>query len=459
MKAGGRPYHVAVVGGGLAGMAAALECADAGLQVTLLERRARLGGLTWSFRHDGRWIDNGQHVFLHCCHEYLSFLERIGASGDVYTPGRLDVPVVAPAAQPGGHPRIGRIRRSSMPAPLHLVASLARYRHLAPRERARLGQAALGLRRLDLSDPALDNESFGAWLARHGQKPDAIERLWDLICIPTVNLPAAEASLAMAAKVFQTGLLTSRLAGDIGWSRVPLARLHGGRASLALARAGVEVRLGAAVVGIEPGWTVRFTRGELEADAVVLAVPHTVAPDLLPPGSLPLQDRLADLGTSAIVDVHLLFDRPVTAWPMFAGVCSPVQFVFDRTESSGLEPGPASPQYLAVSLSAADALLSRHPGDLISSTRAELTRLLPEASTARLLDGLVTKERAATFRAAPGTARLRPQPRTAHRALAVAGAWTDTGWPATMEGAVRSGRHAASVILQELSGYPIQEAA
>jgi squalene-associated FAD-dependent desaturase len=464
--------QVVVIGGGLAGLAAALECADRGARVTLLERRNRLGGLTWSFQHDGRWIDNGQHVFLRCCDQYLWFLDRIGAASDVELPDRLDIPVVAPPATPGGTARWGRLRRTDLPAPFHLAASLLRYPHLTRRDRLGLGRAVWALRGLDLADPALDDESFGAWLRRHGQSAGAVSGLWDLITVPTVNLPAEEASLAMAAKVFQTGLLTDTGAADIGWSRVPLGQLHGERAARALAQAGVEVRLGVQVERIErggpPGWGWRFgiDAGDatLGADAVVAAVPHDVAGGLLPVGSIAHQDRLDELGTSAIIDVHLVFDRPVTRWPLLAGLHTPVQWVFDRTESSGLATtadgpqGPQGPQYVAVSVSAADGLISRRPDELVPWVTAELTRLLPEAGGARVLDSLVTKERKATFRARPGTAPLRPGPRTAWPGLAVAGAWTDTGWPATMEGAVRSGRAAAACLTaQQTLDYPDTE--
>ena len=452
-----RHRQVVVVGGGLAGLAAALDCADGGAHVTMLERRSHLGGLTWSFRHGGRWVDNGQHVFLRCCTAYLSFLDRIGAAADVTLPERLDIPVVAPPAAPGGPARWGRLRRSDLPAPLHLAGSLLRYPHLTPRERLGLGRVVWSLRALDLQDPALDQESFGAWLARHGQSAGAVAGLWDLITVPTVNLPAAEASLAMAAKVFQTGLLTERGAADMGWSRVPLGQLHGQRAGAALAQAGVEVRLKTRVERIEPmgplaapgGFGVRTGDGTLRADAVICAVPHDDAGAILPSGSIVRQDRLGELGTSAVIDVHLVFDRPVTRWPLLAGVRSPVQWVFDRTESSGLG-GPAvrtGPQYVAVSVSAADDLLGRRPDDLVTWITAELGRLLPETGRARVVDSLVTKERNATFRARPGTADLRPGPRAAWPGLAVAGAWTDTGWPATMEGAVRSGRAAAAACL------------
>lgn len=483
------PVTVAVVGGGLAGLAAALECADAGARVTLFERRNHLGGLTRSFPHSGHWVDNGQHVFLRCCNEYLRFLDRIGSSADVEMPARLDLPVVAPGARPGDPPQVAHLRRSDLPPPLHLLRSLMGYPHLTVQERLGLGRALIGLKRLGAEDPDLDAESFGSWLARHGQSASAVAALWDLITVPTVNLPAAEASLAMGAKVFRTALLETAGAADIGWSRVPLARLHGERSARALARSGVEVRLGVQVTNVEPGagsaarqiqvdagseaeigYMIRTAGGSFPVDGVIVAVPHREAAGLLPPGTLAGQDRLDRLGSSAIVDVHLVFDRPVTNWPLMAAVRSPVQWVFDRTASSGMgERGGRGAQYLAVSLSAADRLLGCHPDSLVPTITSALIRLLPAAGDAHLIDTLVTKERHATFRAVPGTAGLRPKPATARRGLAVAGAWTDTGWPATMEGAVRSGRAAARACLAgsfppvrpgpRLLGQPIEEVA
>jgi squalene-associated FAD-dependent desaturase len=438
--------HVVVVGGGLAGIAAALQCADSGARVTLLERRNHLGGLTWSFRHGELWVDNGQHVFLGCCTSYLDFLTRIGAETDVVGPGRLDVPIVAP----GLRPKVGRLRRSSLPPPLHLLRSLLANPHLPVADRLALGRAVLALRRLRLDNPELDAHTFGSWLESRGQSTRSLSAVWDLITIPTVNLPAAEASLAMGAMVFKTGLLATAGAADIGWSRVPLGVLHGQRAAAALDRAGVEVRVGVRVESVEAepdgGYTVN-AGGALRADGVVIALPHLETARVLPPSAVRHQARLSDLGTSAIVDVHLVYDRRVTDWPIMAALDSTAQWVFDRTESAGLDSG----QYLAVSVSAADSLLGEHPEELVRRVSRDLERLLPRARPARIVDSLVTKERQATFRAVPGTAALRPGPRTAYPGLSLAGAWTDTGWPATMEGAVRSGHAAAAACLRDLA--------
>jgi hydroxysqualene dehydroxylase len=436
--------RVAVVGGGLAGVAAALAAADAGAQVVLFERRSTLGGLTWSFQRRGLWLDNGQHVFLRCCTAYRSFLDRIGAADQVILQDRLAIPVLSP----GG--AASSITRSRLPAPLHLAGSLLRYRHLSVAERAALLRPVMALRRLDPDDPTLDTQTFGHWLAGHGQSPRAIERLWDLIALPTINVPASEASLALAVKVFRTGLLDRSDGADLGWSAVPLRQLHGENSARALASSGVEVRLGSRVDGVtsteDGGWSVATsgpagTPGpSVPADAVILATPAETATRLAPAGAVP---SMEGLGASPIVNVHLILGRRVTDLPLAAGVGTPIQFLFDRTSSSGLTRG----QCLSISLSGADAYIGRRPEDLVRSFRQALDELIPAARRAELVDGTVSREHAATFRGGPGIASLRPPSRTGQLGLALAGAWTDTGWPATMEGAVRSGRSAAWVVM------------
>jgi hydroxysqualene dehydroxylase len=433
--------HVVVVGGGLAGIAAALDCVAGGARVTVLEVRPRLGGAAYSFVRDGLSLDNGQHVFLRCCEEYLDLLDRLGARTNTTIQRRLDVPVIAP----GG--RVGRLRRSALPAPLHLAPSLARYRHLSPSDRWRSARIALAMRRLDPSDRALDDRSFGDWLAQRGSSPAAVEGLWDLIARPTLNLPAAEASLAQAIEVFRLGLLSVADAGDIGWALVPLGDLHDLPARRALAAVGADVRVRWRAERVAPatpgGWYVTGNGETIAADAVIVAVQHQRVEALLPPHALG-ERRPAALGSSPIVNLHVVYDRPVMALPFAAAIESPVQWVFDRTRSSGLARG----QLLSLSLSAADDDLARCAEELRARYVPAVAALFPAAASARVERFVVTREHIATFRATPGAARNRPSARTAMRGLVLAGAYTDTGWPATMEGAVRSGRAAAREALR-----------
>ena len=475
-----------MVGGGLAGLAAALCAADAGMKVTLLERRHRLGGATWSFERNGIWYDNGQHVFLRCFESYLWFLERIGSAHKVFLQSRLDVPVLR-VESPASVIK-GSIRRTASPAPLHLMRSLLHYPHMTGRERINAARTALALRKLDPDKRLLDGKTaavlrsetemepqegnaalqiddvtFGQWLRARGESENAIRSLWNLITLPTANLPADQVSLQLAAKIFVTGLLTDSSAADIGWSAVPLSELHADAAAATLRNLGAEVRTKAAVEKItaEP-LGVRCDGEHLPADAVVAAVPHTAA-DILPEGSVKQQSRLSELGESPIINVHLVYDQPVTDLPLAAALGSEAQFVFDRTAAAKLNGGSGEssnagkagnsatdPQCLGISLSAADEYLSWSPAELVEHMAAEVAKLFPKARGQQPRDCMVTREVSATFRGVPGTASLRPAAETNHAGLFVAGAWTDTGWPATMEGAVRSGIAAADLALRHV---------
>jgi len=478
-----------VIGGGLAGITAALGLADAGVEVTLLERRPRLGGATASFQRGDLTVDTGQHVFLRCCSEYLSLLRRLGVRDRVALQDRLDVTVLAPGGVRA------RLRRDRLPAPTHLTRSLTGYRHLPPADRLRAVRGALVLRSLDPDDRSLDTQTLGEFLTRHGQTDTGIDAFWDVFATAALNLPASQASLQLAARVFRTGLLDAADAGDIGWSAVPLGELHGEAGRRALDAAGVTVRTRVAVRGPVPntagpdrpgpaadgpaadgrdggsrgagdrdaggwgaggwdaggwdagGWVVHTDGGPVTGDAVVVAVPSGDAAGLLPPGAIPVPERLSALGSSPIVNVHTVYDRPVLPLPFVAAVRSPVQWIFDRTGPSGLAEG----QYLAVSVSAADGWVDRPTEEVRAVFLPALADLLPRARSARVREFFVTRERRATFRQGLGSNALRLGASTALPGLVLAGAWTDTGWPDTMESAVRSGRSAVRAVLEHLT--------
>jgi len=440
--------RVVVIGGGLAGIACALDCASAGASVTLVEVRRRLGGAAYSFERDGLHIDNGQHVFLRCCGAYRALLARLGSEQLTSVQPRLQIPVLCPDRAPV------LLQRGSLPAPAHLAGALARYPHLTLAERLGAARAAFGLMRLDPDDRALDASTFGAWLVRHGQGPRAVGALWDLIALPTLNLPAAQASLALAAFVFRTGLLSSRDAGDIGFHRATLGETIDAPARRALRDAGVQVRLGWRARRLERSANGIEVHGQhadgpdgLSARAAVVAVPHTRAASLLEPLLGEPARRLSELGSSPIVNLHVVYDRRVCDVPFAAGVGTPVQYVFDRTSAAG---APAGCQYLAVSLSAAEREMAMSVDALRERYLPALRALFPRAREAKVERFLVTREHAATFRAAPGVAALRPVSVSAIPGLALAGAWTATGWPATLEGAVLSGHAAAASVLGDL---------
>ena len=462
------PRRVVVIGGGLAGITAAIALAEAGAAVTLLEARPRLGGATTSFNRGALVVDTGQHVFLRCCTAYRGLLTRLGMTGSVRIQDRFDVTVLSPdgAAQ---------LRRNALPGPLHMGAALARYPRLSLAERARVTRAALAMRMLNPADPALDRQRLGDWLAAHGQNERTRRVLWDLFTVSSLNIAGDDASLALAATVVKTALLGKKDAADIGVPLAPLGELHGTAGLALLRRLGAEVRLGVKAAAVEvagpaetggPRYQIRLARGEdsgagdpdgavgpgtIAADGVVIATPAYTAAKLVPAAAGVPSGTWADLGTSPIINVHVIYDRRVTRLPFAAAVDSPVQWLFDRTEISGFGASSRG-QYLAVSLSAAEPYVDVPAAQLRELFVPALAGLLPGARDARVSEFFVTRERRATFRQGPGCGRLRPRAATALPGLALAGAWTDTGWPDTMEGAVRSGLNAAIELRRGIGG-------
>jgi squalene-associated FAD-dependent desaturase len=461
--------HVVVIGGGLAGITAALALRDAGAEVTLLESRPRLGGAATSYARAGMMIDNGQHVFLRCCTSYAALLARLGVTGSVAIQDRFDVTVLTPDGR-------ARLRRSALPSPLHLAKALAGYRLLSLAERARVGRAALAFRFADPASTALDGQPLGAWLAARGQGERARRRLWDLFIISALNIDGDQASTALAAKVIKTALLGRSNAADIGMATVPLGRLHADATADLLGRLGAQIRLGARATAVERaadgGFLVRLGRGEradvdtedlpdstdgdaVPADGVVLAVPPEQAARLAGTAGVTQTAAWTGLGYSPIVNVHVIYDRQVSDLPFAAAVDSPVQWVFDKTKQAGLETG----QYLAVSVSAADDLVDVPTAAIRELFVPALERLFPAAAKASIKDFFVTRERRATFRQGPGCGALRPGAGTPVPGLVLAGAWTATGWPDTMEGAVRSGHNAARELTSALAAMPASDLA
>ena len=441
--------HVTVIGGGLAGISAAADLADRGWRVTLLESRPRLGGAAYSFDRDGAIADTGVHVVLRCYDAYLGLLRRMGVADLVPIQPRMCITVLRAGAMPS------MLRRGGWgPAPAHLVPALMGYRELSIRERAAAARVALAARRLDPDEPRWDDVPLARWLRRHGQGQHGIEALWGLLCVAALNIDPAYAPTGLMARVWRTGLLDRIDSGDIGVPAAPLSQVHDAPARALLARLGVDCRIGCRATGIHrgaAGFTVHTRSGDVESDAVVCAVPHRHAATLVPDGAAPGRGEWQHLGASPIVNVHLHLDRPVTGDALapagFAAVLgSSLQWIFDRTSAAGL-PG----QYLVSSVSAADEAIKRPAADLLARARSEMDALFPGASSARLIDGFVTREPHATFRQTTGSGRYRPAAATSWPGLVLAGSWTATGLPDTLEGAVRSGQRAAAA-LDEANG-------
>ncbi len=439
-----RGARVVVAGGGLAGIAAAIEATARGAHVTLIERRPFLGGKAFSFTdpRTGAELDNGQHVHLGCCTAYMGLLGRLGSIGltTLQTSLRVDVRDRAGTR--------GVLTARRLPAPLHMGPSFARYALLSRAERLRALRALGAIAALGRDGrAALDDVSFGEWLRGHGQRDAAIERFWDVVILPTCNDRSDRVSAALAAFVITEGLMRTRTGGAIGWALVGLSHLVDAPTRWHLIRAGGAVVTGHAVTMADGAGVTLDDGRRIDADAVVLALPPGRARAACP-AALPTDPAL---GESPIVNVHLWYDRPVLDRPVLAVVDSPVQWMFDRTAIAGNDlPG----QHVALSLSAARAEMGVPRAELAEVMDREVRALLRPARAASLREWAVIKDARATFAPSPGQALRRPGARTAVGGVVLAGNWTATGWPATMEGAVRSGLTAVAEITSQIAGAP-----
>ncbi|HET7556289.1 MAG TPA: hydroxysqualene dehydroxylase HpnE [Gaiellaceae bacterium] len=397
---------VVVVGGGLAGLSAALELVDGGHEVELHEARPTLGGAVQTLpRREGDPEpppDNGQHIALACFTEYVRFLERVGEAKGVWR-RRLELPVVDERG------------RTAVIAPSALA--LLRYRHVTLGDRLRIVRA---LARWGEAG----GETFADALRARGQSQAAIDRFWDVFIRPALNLPSAEASAAAGDFTVRTALLGDRRDSDLLLPMAPLGELHGDAAGRALEAAGAAVRTGSRVESLD----------DVDADAVVVAVPPAESARLLGEPEPRLED-------SPIVSVHLWLDRTLLAAPLAALLASDAHWVFDRGALTGLRPERG--QYLTVVSSGAPELMELRGRELVDRIAGELTGRL---GAAELLWSRVSREPAATIALRPGSEAERRGPHTDRDNVTRAGAWTATGWPATMESAVRSGRAAARAL-------------
>ena len=397
----------AVVGGGLAGLSAALELVDAGHEVALYEARPTLGGAVQTLpRREGDPEpppDNGQHIALGCFTEYLSFLERVGEAGSLRRE-RLVLPVI------GEQGRTASIR--------HSPAALLRYPFVPFRDR-------IGILRILARDRGTWAAStFGDYLRLQRQSQEAVERFWDVFMRPALNLRCDDAGAGAGIFTLETALRSGRQASRLLLPTRPLGEMHGEAAGRALDAAGASVHLDSRVESLE----------ELDADAVVVALPHRESARLLGEPEPALED-------SPIVSVHLWFDRTLLRHPLAALLASDAHWVFDRGELTGHRPERG--QYLTVVSSGAPELMELRGRELVDRIAGELTGRL---GAAKLLWSRVSREPAATIAVRPGSEQERRGVETTRPNVTRAGAWTATGWPPTMEGAVRSGRAAARAL-------------
>jgi len=484
--AGGDP-SVIVVGGGLAGLAASCALCDAGFHVTLLERRPFLGGRASSYEHPGTGevVDNCQHVLLGCCTNLIGFYRQIGVADKIRWSDRLTL------IEPGGRRSV--IQPWFLPAPFHNLPSFLRASSLSLPDKISIGRALLAMLKQLPQDTA---ENFLSWLRRHRQSHGAMDRFWKPVLVSALNEDLDGVSVRYAAQVFRESFLKSAAAGRIGIPSVPLTELYHPAADYIRARGG-EVSLRAAADQCEPQpEQVRVCAGgrQLSAGFAVLAIPFDGLERILPDeeAAQPLRRQLARFQTSPITGIHLWLDRNITDLDHAVLLDRTIQWMFNKSkllarrtsipteEGSGeADPGdpssaagglrispagshPSTPKsglvgtpgsrshdgssYLELVVSSSKSLLERSRAEIVELAVKELSEFFPEASGARLLKSAVIKEVKATYSPRPQSDSYRPGPQSAWSNVFLAGDWTATGWPATMEGAVRSGYQAAEAL-------------
>jgi hydroxysqualene dehydroxylase len=428
---------IAVIGGGVSGIRAALTLARAGRQVTLYEKNRHLGGRAFSFNTpDFGEIDIGQHIWLKCCTALETLINDLGVPNDhVFRQSRFELPY----RLPGGLTFV--LRSTPLPGLLHLLPGVLCFPGLGLRDLLHLG---LGMARARLLScerlEALDAESFASWLDRHGQTPTAITKLWEPIVLGVCNGRTDEVSARHALFTFRESLLGTRHAADICFFRRPLSAIFDRLARQTLQVAGVTIRTGIAVSHVAPGSpvTVRLP-GEVQTfDRVILALPRQRQRSLLTGIELP-ETR----GTGAIAGLLLKFARPVMDGMFFLGLDGPIQIVFNKT-AIWKRAGEDGAQVIELVISGA----TREAKMGVEAVKGEylpaLTKLLPAVSATPLLARRLVQHGTATFCVPPGgeTARLSATLAGCPNVY-FAGDEAATGWPSTMESAARAGEAAA----------------
>ncbi len=424
--------RIAVVGAGLAGLTAALRLKESGAHVELFERSRLLGGRATSFELDGVEVDNGQHVFLSCCTEFLRFARSVGMEDKLRLQERFDARILSRDG------KIGHLRAAPLPAPLHLLPSFATYSHLTLAEKLNIARALAvatlsGAERPSKGELGKTPASFEQWLQRNKQGAGERRAFWDPFFIPALNAPFDKVSARDALFVLKTAFLREASAARFGFSTVPLAHF----AQAAAARLDV-VHAASSVVTVsvsDRGVSLSLSKGEVkEYDAVALAVPPRQVRNLL--GE---PERYGIAGLDAydaypIVDVHLWHDAGGIGFDFAAALDSPLQWIFEK-----------SPGYCCCSFSAAEQYLRVPTAELEAFAWSEAQAFVPALAQAKLVRSAVTRNPEATW--VPRIGARRTSQRTSHSALALAGSWTQTDWPDTMESAVRSGTAAAEALL------------
>ena len=451
-------YQVVIIGGGFAGLAAGVDLAEQGWRVLVLEKRGFLGGRAYSFtdKTTGDSIDNGQHLFMGCYHHTLRFLEKIGSIGKLKF--QLNPQVDFLLEESNGYVRHASFKCPPLPAPFHLLAGLARLETIDWRERILALRVGLALRRIHSRETSLADITVRQWLNDLGQPERIQKRFWDIIALATLNESPERASADMFARVLDQAFLHARRHSQLIISQVPLSGLYTEQARNFIEARGGEVKLNSDVLNIEmDGSRVRsltLRSGEsIEVEAVISAVPYFSLRRMLTDEVVHSSDcfhSLEQFRSSPIVSINLWYSEPVTDLEFVGLLDSPIEWVFNKNAIAG--DNGIKRQHLALVISGAHGVAMRSNNELTRMAVSVMERFFPVATRRQLLHAFVVREQDATLSHTIGTARLRPPQRTNFSNFYLAGDWTDTGLPATIEGAVWSGQECARLVRMKDEG-------
>ena len=437
MQSWTQPPRVAVVGGGLAGLAAGSALAASGMQVTLFERRPYLGGRASSYQHPGTGeiVDNCQHVLLGCCTNLIEFYARTGVADRIRWYDHLTF------LEPGG--RASEIGPSALPAPLHTTPAFLRAACLDFSDKLAIARAMMALAP---STPRDRGESFLNWLRRHGQTERAIDRFWRTVLVSALNEDIDRISVPYAAQVMRESFLKSAAAGRMGVPTVPLTDLYNAAGNYITQNSG-QVQFRTAVESFRADLShVKLVAGGREEsfDYVVLALPFDGLARVLPDtsASQPLRESLARFESSPITGIHLWFDRDISDLEHAVLLDRTIQWMFHKSKLQRRDQN-GDGSYVELVVSSSKALVEKSRQEIVDLAVRELGEFFPVVRDANLVKATVIKEIHATYSPTPGVDVNRPRAETIWPRVFLAGDWTATGWPATMEGAVRSGYLAA----------------
>jgi squalene-associated FAD-dependent desaturase len=442
---------VIVIGGGLAGLSAGVSLAEAGWRVRLFEQRPFLGGRATSYvLPDGEHVDNCQHVTFGCCTNLEDFFRRVGVQDKITFFDRLLL------RDPQG--REGSLEAGMFPAPLHMIGSFLTFAPLSGKDKISIGRAIFSILRAQGRPAELRNGapvSMLEWLNRQKQTPGAIERFWRAVLVSALSEELDNIDAQYGIDVLWKSVLRNRTGYRMGVPSAELGTLYEA-CKESIEKAGGEVNLRSPVRGLRFAGNILaaavFDEGREESgDAFVVALPHGSLEELLPAGlkaADPALGNIAKIRDSPITGVHLWFDRVVMQEPFLTLLETTTQWIFNKTALYTGKNGSGKGQYLQLVISASYGLLQKPRQEIIDLCLAEVRQALPKAREANLTKATVIKEASATFSPQPGVDRWRPKQETSVRGMFLAGDWTDTGWPATMEGAVRSGYLAAEAVLR-----------